>query len=138
ELLPAEAGEHVLRTERAHRELCDLAQDQVPRGVAVGVVDALEMVDVEQHERRLRRVSRGEGDLGPQPLVEMEAVVGAGERVPRARLVKLAEEPLLPGVGQLESERSLRAEREGAPVLDAPSGDALPRDEGAVAGPEIF
>src|SRR5690606_34517002 len=32
-LLPAEAGAHVRRTERAHRELCDLAQDQVPRGV---------------------------------------------------------------------------------------------------------
>jgi hypothetical protein len=52
ELVAADAAEHVLRARRAAQAVGDVREQGVPRLVAVGVVDVLEGVEVEQDERQ--------------------------------------------------------------------------------------
>ena len=76
--------------------------------MAVDVVDALEVVDVQhQHADRVARAA-GPGQLGPQALVEVAVVVEAGERV-GLRLVLEAGADL----GVVERERGRVGEARG-------------------------
>ena len=52
-----------------------------PSRVAADVVDALEVVDVEHHQRDRVVRAAGAAELGAQPLVEVAVVVEAGQRV---------------------------------------------------------
>jgi hypothetical protein len=81
ELLASETADDVAAAHhRAHR-LGELAQHLVADAVAVDVVDALEVVDVEhQHRDRVVRPARA-GQLGAQALVDVAVVVEAGEPV---------------------------------------------------------
>ena len=65
ELVPGEAGERVPRAHHRPQPLGHLDEDRVAGRVAVGVVDALERVDVEEED----------GDGGPGPLGDGEGVV---------------------------------------------------------------
>ena len=59
----------------------DLGEDVVAGRVAVHVVDALEVVEVEHDERDGRLVGRGDEELLPEPLVERAVVPEPGEWV---------------------------------------------------------
>ena len=86
ELLAAETADDVGAAHGAAQQVGEVAQHLVAGAVAVDVVDALEVVDVEhQHGDRVAHTA-GARQLGAQPLVEVAVVVEAGERV-RLRLV---------------------------------------------------
>ena len=83
ELVAAEAADRVGRPDaRAHR-LHEPAQQRVAGGVPVVVVDLLEVVYVEQHDRALARVAARGADLGERPLLEAAPVQAARERIAR-------------------------------------------------------
>ena len=82
ELLAAVARRHVhVLTQLRSQDRADGAQDAVTRGVPVGVVHALEVVEVEHDHREREAVARRAQRLGAQPLKEMAVVVQAGEAV---------------------------------------------------------
>jgi len=108
EFFPAEAGHgvhrpHAVRQGRGHR-----LQHQVARGMAVGVVDHLEAVDVDhQHQGRLAG-PRHAVDLARQGQLELAAVGQPGQRVPAGHVAQRVDHRLQPGdlaglvrVGQL-------------------------------------
>ena len=66
--------------------------------VAVGVVDRLEAVDVDDHHRPLAAVAGGEGDVLVQFGAEAAAVEQAGQRVVVGEVAQLGLSPL--GLGQ--------------------------------------
>ena len=76
-------------------ERADLGEELVADGVAAGVVDALELVDVDQHERERRAVAARALDHPGDGLLERAVVAEAGEAVAQRRLagalVQLAE-----------------------------------------------
>ena len=63
----------------------DRGQDAVAGRVAVGVVDGLEAVEVDDDQRQGARVADVPGQLALQRLVERAAVAEAGQRVQAAR-----------------------------------------------------
>ena len=58
-----------------------LAQHQVARGVATGVVEALEVVEVEERERHRAAGPGGDGPLPLHLLLERAVIAEAGQRV---------------------------------------------------------
>ena len=78
ELLAAPARQAVLGADRALQPPGELDQHRVADQVPVGVVDLLEVVGVEQHERAAARVL---GQRGLGHLAEVAPVEGAGELV---------------------------------------------------------
>src|SRR5206468_3640260 len=66
------------------------AQGQVAAGVAVGVVELLEVVDVDHRHREAAVLAAGEGDLALELLVEHGAVEQAGEAVAGGEQAQLA------------------------------------------------
>ena len=68
-----------------------LHQHLIPGGMPVGVVDELEMIDVEQQQRHVALVPAAVAELGAELQVEALAVAGAGERVGDAGLEQLPE-----------------------------------------------
>ena len=125
ELLPAPARRHVARARRVVEPARDLAQHEVADLVAVAVVDALEVVDVDERDRGARRRA---GEARAQHLGEVPPVEQLGQRVH-------AREPLQPahGLGALVLGTALvrdvahRAGEQHAPVAHG--------DGGAVAHP---
>ena len=70
ELVAPEPGERVADPERAPHPIDNPAQQHVAHRMTVGVVDILEMIEVEQHEGELPAVpARLLGGL-PQPIVK--------------------------------------------------------------------
>ena len=59
----------------------ELGEQPVALGMAVEVVDALEVVDVDQAEREGRASRLGLHELALEPVVEMPVVAEPGERV---------------------------------------------------------
>ncbi len=101
--------------------LCDLAQDVIAARVAVAVVEQLELIEIEEHERQRLRIAAGAARLAFQGAVEVTAVRDAGERID-------ADEVLEPAVGSFQREaqssqlfvagfEQLRAPREAAPQI---------------------
>ncbi len=81
ELLAADPADAVRRAHRGEEHPRDLGQDVVPRGVAVHVVDALEVVEIEHHEGDRRLGGRRVDELLPEALVERAMVPEPGQRV---------------------------------------------------------
>ena len=82
EFLAAIAPEQVLRPQRAAQRVRDHAQAMVAAGVAVEVVDLLEVIDVDEQQRQRRRMPLAVGLEGARdPLVDAAAVEGAGQGV---------------------------------------------------------
>ena len=81
ELLAADAADRVRAADDALEDLAEELEDAVTLAVAADVVDALEVVDVEHHQRdAVVRTARAL-ELGAQPLVEVAVVVEARQRV---------------------------------------------------------
>ena len=70
ELLAAEAAYEVPGPDRPAQTLAELAEYIVPRQVAVGIVDALEMIEVEHDERQRLTFAHGVVEFALQPLHE--------------------------------------------------------------------
>ena len=85
ELVAAEAEGAVRAAQRRAQHLADRLERLVAGEVPVGVVEGLEAVDVEDHEREALAVARGAMDLLGQPPGEGAAVAHAGQRVVSAR-----------------------------------------------------
>ncbi len=89
EFLAAVAADHVAGAEVRAERLGDAAQDDVAGGVAVGVVDGLEVVDVDEGDRQRPLVAAGTLDLGEERGQEGAAVGHAGQAVERRQVVGL-------------------------------------------------
>ena len=81
ELLPAPAKDEVARAQRAAEPAVDVHEQPVAGRVAVGVVDRLEAVEVEETERSRSAAASDPRLLGGQRLGERVAVRRARERV---------------------------------------------------------
>ena len=129
ELLPAPAEDEVAGAQRAAQPVVHVDEQPVAGGVAVGVVDRLEAVEVEEAERRRPPAAPDPRLLGGQRLGERVAVRRARQRVdPRARAfaregpLEAAAEPVRPG----GDEQQARREREREPrrrLEDVEEGD---------------
>ena len=136
ELLAAVAADHVAGPEVRGDRLGDPAQDDVARGVAVGVVDGLEVVDVDEGDRERSLVAGSALDLGEERGQQGLAVGDAGQPVDRRAVV---------GVGQRAGDAVDRARRGGPrgrcrglePDRVVAGGDPLGRlDEAAEPEPD--
>ena len=82
ELVAAVARGDVVGADAAAQRGADAAQDLVAGQVAVLLVDALEVVEVDQHQRgRLGGAAGRAADLAPELLVQRGVVEAAGQRV---------------------------------------------------------
>ena len=81
ELVTAEAADHVGGAKPAAQDLRGRAQHVVAREVAGGVVDELEVVEVEQHERAVLALALHAPQLAAQSLHEPAPVEEAGQGV---------------------------------------------------------
>ena len=82
ELVAPEARHGVARSQRAHQALPDRDEQPVADGVADALVDDLEAVEVEQHDRdRLGVVGVGRGERMADPVGQQLAVGEACRRV---------------------------------------------------------
>src|SRR5690606_4238543 len=89
EFLAAVAAEQVALLQRGAQRARHLAQAGIAAGVAVAVVDRLEVVQVdEQHRDRLAR-ARTLGEGPRQPVVYRAPVEAAGQRVEFGRAAQL-------------------------------------------------
>ena len=100
ELVAAPAGQLIARAHPGGQPARDLDQHLVARLVAVGVVDRLEVVDVDVHQREQSAVAHAQRDLALQ-LVRAVAAVRelrqvVGERLAREPPVGLAQRVVQP------------------------------------------
>ena len=108
ELLAADTAHRVGPAHRRAQDVGDVLEHLVALAVPADVVHALEVVDVEHHQRD--RVVRAAGalELGAQALVEVPVVVEAGERVGVREVLEARAD-----LGVVERERSRVAEPAG-------------------------
>jgi hypothetical protein len=81
ELLAADAGQQLLRAEQALEAVRQRPQHGVAADVAVGVVDPLEVIDVEQDQRQRTRVAAGALELAIELFLEAAPVEDVGQAV---------------------------------------------------------
>jgi hypothetical protein len=113
ELVPAQAPDGVRDAQGRAERVGHRAQQAVAGRVALGVVDALEVVEVEHRQRERHAVAPRARDLGGESLLEAAAVERAGQRVaardPRELTALLLVVAALPaadprGVGERDGE----------------------------------
>ena len=92
ELVAAVAERQVGLAQRDAHAVGERLEHVVARGVAVRVVDLLELVHVDHHERQRLAVPLGQRDLALQELLHRPAVVQAGQRVGHALLLGLGQQ----------------------------------------------
>ena len=125
ELVAAVAGGDVVGADAAAQRGADAAQHLVAGQVAVLLVDLLEVVEVDQHERgRLGGAAGGALDLAPELLVQRGVVEAAGERV---GLRRAGEVGVGAGVAAGDAGQ-LRERLQHREVLGADAVRALPAD----------
>ena len=109
EFVAAEPGDGIRFAHRAGQSLGDRLQQLVAGVVTQGVVDALEMIEVQKQACNLMRVARRLGDDLFQALIEQCAVGQPGENVVLGKLVCLrrSDLELLGTLGDLVLERAL-------------------------------
>ena len=84
ELVAADADQHIGRAQRAHEPRSELLEQLIPGGVAEGVVDLLEMVQVDEQKRQTARRRRRIGkvvEVRVEHGRELAAVAEPGELV---------------------------------------------------------
>ena len=81
ELLAADPADDVAGADGRAEVVGQLGQHLVADRVPEDVVDLLEVVDVDHHDRDVRVLGGGERQLAPKALVEVAVVVEAGQRV---------------------------------------------------------
>ncbi len=89
ELLAAPAAEHVVAAQTALQAMRDLGEHAVADGAPIDVVDALEVVEIEQQHAGRNARAVGAGELGRDRIEHVAAVVEPGERVHAGALLGL-------------------------------------------------
>ena len=102
ELLAAIPRDDVDLAHRVLEQRAQLSQHAVAGEVADGVVDPLEMVDVEQQQRERRVVAPRPVDLGGQPVEQRAPVENARQRIGRRQRL----EPPIVGARALQGLRA--------------------------------
>ena len=102
----------------SRQRLADRLDAPVAGGVAVGVVDALEVVDVEHQQQRRLAGARHAVDLARQRQLELAAVRQAGQRiaagqVAQARRSRACSQAALPGRAGRQRVARLREQLQG-------------------------
>jgi len=93
ELVPTEAGDEPGLPHGGGQSRSDLGEKEVPLLVSEGVVDLLELVQVEDHDRGARRSPRGDVLQGlGQPALQLHPVRQTGQRVVQRVVPQLADE----------------------------------------------
>ena len=87
ELVAADPRQHLLRPHQLARQRGHLLEHEVAAEVAVGVVDPLELVEVEDDQRQRPPVAHGARELALDLLVVLPLVVDLGQAVARHQLV---------------------------------------------------
>ena len=128
ELLAAVAREDVLGADRLRHHAGDGGQHGVTGQVTVGVVDLLEVVDVDEQQRQRLLVPDREADLRVQAIDEVAAVEGRRQAVAQRRLEQLLLIVLVDLVLVREAEDRRRADRDLVAV-----GQVVTRDPATVA-----
>ena len=105
ELVAADPERRVGRADRLGDEGADLAEELVADGVAPRVVDALELVDVDEHEREGGAVAPRALDHPGDGLLEGAVVAKSGEAVAQRRLAGALVQLAQPRAGGLERAR---------------------------------
>jgi hypothetical protein len=67
--------------QRGRQQLAEAAQDAVATRMALAVIDRLELVEIDEHQRQRRPVAHGGLDLTVELLVEGAMVAQPGERI---------------------------------------------------------
>ena len=132
------AGEHIFGAHGLLHGLRHVNQHSVARRVSVGVVDALEVIEVEHHQRHYGVVAARVGDLDLEPLFEVLAVVAAGQRVAHRRFVELVQHSLLARVGVGVAKHHRRPELEYVAVVEHVARDLVATQEGAVGAAHVL
>src|SRR5205823_12308859 len=91
ELLTAVPADHVRPAQRTGQAAGDLADHRVADQVAVGVVDPLEVVDVDHDRGDRLGGAGGSAQVPPTDLEEVATVEQAGQRVPVGEILDLLE-----------------------------------------------
>ena len=112
ELLAAVARQDVLGADRLRHHAGDGGQHRVAGQVTVGVVDLLEVVDVDEQQRQRLLVPDREADLRVQAIDEVAAVEGRRQTVAQRRLEQLLLVVLVDLVLVREAEDRRRADRD--------------------------
>ena len=94
ELVAAGARQHVAGPQPGLRHQGEMLQAGVAGGVAVGVVDHLEAVEVDHEQREQLAAALGPGALLGQALQQMAAVADAGEIVEQREIGDLVAQPV--------------------------------------------
>ena len=106
ELVTSVARDHVLAADCVHQRVRDLAEQRIAGKVTVGVVDPLELIDVEKDDGEALATCGRARDLLIEPLEEQAPIVEPGERV----VTRLALEIVME-LRHLEAGGELRAHR---------------------------
>ena len=102
ELFAATACNEVGLPQRAFDDGRKLDQGLVARLVAQGVVDGLEVIDVEKHRRKRRAIALGANHFLREPLVEVAPIEKRGQRIGDRFLLEAGNAPDI--VGGLKSQ----------------------------------
>ena len=148
ELLSAGAGEKVLNAENAFDALDQLLENVIAGGVAVGVVHALEVVDVQHEHGEILAGADATRDLAVGVEIEGSTIEGAGESI-RAGLLDQLDLKLYEEEPEIGHEDAGGEEHHGhervEPVGIVLAFDDHPRlyveevgEDGAVGGDEHF
>ena len=81
EFVATRPGQRVGGADRGGDPLCDSAQQLIADGVAQGVVDVLEAIEIEQQDRNHAALAAGAGQLLAEPIVQQGPVGQAGEPI---------------------------------------------------------
>ena len=95
ELIAAQPGQGVTGPHRCAQQLGHLPQQLVANGMAAGIVDQLELVQVDEQQRMFAPVLLSIAQHPQQPVVELAAVDQAGQRVVRGAVGHLAAQAAL-------------------------------------------
>jgi hypothetical protein len=136
ELFPADTAENLVRLGRLSHHLGKLAQNLIARGVAVRVVDELEVVEIEHDQRNGlgRRFGAGDGQF--ETFLEMALVAGAGQRIEAHEALNL----LVVGAFDVTARHVLQLklpDPDPIAVLQHPTLHPVPVQERPVGGPEV-
>ena len=97
ELVSAQAREDVGASQRRLQDRCRLPQKIVARGVAAGIVDDLELIDIQQHQNVLRAGLLEPVERSLEPLLERAAIGEARQCIVRGLPGQAADQRLLVG-----------------------------------------
>ena len=137
ELLAAVARQDVLGADRLRHHAGDGGQHRVTGQVTVGVVDLLEVVDVDEQQRQRLLVPDREADLRVQAIDEVAAVEGRRQTVAQRRLEQLLLVVLVDLVLVREAEDRRRADRDLVAVRQVVTRDPATVAERAVGRAQV-